>query len=230
MSDPLQLPDPAPKPVRWIPIRALAPHHRPALKQHLLALDAGDRYLRFGYPASDEQIVAYVDHLDFQRDEIFGVFSRRLEITAFAHLAYLTQGDQRSHLAEFGVSVLPRARGRGYGQRLFDHAVLHARNGNVDTLIIQALSENTAMLRIVRNAGATVHRDGSESEARLMLPPETLASHVEALVEEGAAELDYGLKVQAKTLAVVGHFLHDVQTGVRDIRSGISKARKTRIE
>jgi RimJ/RimL family protein N-acetyltransferase len=230
MNDKAPAPEVAHRALRWIPIRALSAHHRPELKKHLLTLDANDRYLRFGYPASDEQIASYVDHLNFQRDEIFGVFSRRLEITAFAHLAYLSQGDQLSHLAEFGVSVLPRARGRGYGQRLFDHAVLHARNGNVDTLIIQALSENTAMLRIVRKAGATVERDGSESEARLVLPPETLGSHMEALMEEGAAELDYGIKLQAQTLAVVGNFLHGVQSGVRDIRSGIGKARKARME
>ena len=47
--------------------------------------------------------------------------------------------------------------------------MLHARNRGVQTLFIHALSENTAMLRIARNAGATVERDGPESEAWLRL-------------------------------------------------------------
>src|SRR6266702_3333280 len=50
--------------------------------------------------------------------------------------------------AEFGVSVLKKARGRGYGSRLFDRAVMHARNEGVELLFIHALSENTAMLKI----------------------------------------------------------------------------------
>ena len=100
--------------------------------------------------------------------------------------------------AEFGVSVLPKARGRGYGARLFDHAVLHARNRHVDTLLIHALTENTAMLRIVRKAGASIDREGGEAQARLRLPPDNLLSHVDQLVEGQAAELDYRLKVHAQ--------------------------------
>jgi len=230
MGDPLQIKENPGAAIRWIPIRALSPHHRPKLMLHLLALEHADRYLRFGYSASDEQIKAYVEHLDFGRDEVFGVFSRRLEIIAFAHLAYLPEGEGLSHKAEFGVSVLTRVRGRGYGRRLFDHAVLHARNRNVDTLIIQALSENTAMLRIARKAGASVERDGSESEARLTLPPETLASHVEALVEEGAAELDYGFKLQARTLNAVGQFFAGMQSGAREAQAHGGKGGESNLD
>lgn len=147
-----------------------------------------------------------------------------------AHLAYLSAPGEDAHLAEFGVSVLPQARGRGYGARMFDHAVLHARNRGVDTLIIHALSENTAMLRIVRKAGAEIERDGGESEARLRLPPETLASQVEALVETQAAELNYRLKSQAQRMDQVLGFFASVRAGFTDVRSGISKVREDRIE
>ena len=148
---------------------------------HLLriceALPEQDRYLRFGYQATDEQIDRYVESIDFERDEVFGVFNRRLELIATAHLAFDVRRrvtDGRS-TAEFGVSVLPTARGRGFGARLFDHAMLRARNRGVDTLVIHALSENAAMLAIARKAGAKVERDGSEAQACLKLPPDTLA-------------------------------------------------------
>jgi RimJ/RimL family protein N-acetyltransferase len=176
---------------RWVPIRSLSERHRPRVLAHLLALEPHDRYLRFGYAASDTQIGRYVDLLDFRRDEIFGIFNRRLDLMAMAHLAYLPE---EHHVAEFGVSVAARARGRGYGSRLFDHAVLHARNRSVDTMIIHALSENTAMIRIARNAGARIERDGGESEARVKLPPESMGSHLEELVEGQAAEFDYQWK------------------------------------
>jgi GNAT superfamily N-acetyltransferase len=179
---------------RWIPIRSLAERHRPRILAHLLALPQTDRYLRFGYAASDAQIARYADLIDFTQDEVFGVFDRRLELIAQAHLA----GLPHTREAEFGVSVLPKARGRGYGARLFDHAVLHARNRGVDTLLIHALTQNTPMLRIARTAGATVDSEGGEALARLRLPPDNLRSHLDAFLESSAAEVDYRLKLQGK--------------------------------
>ena len=72
--------------------------------------------------------------------------------------------------------------------------MLHARNRQIDTLVIHALSQNTAMLRIAHAAGAAVERQGGEALARLRLPRDDLMSHIDALVEGQAAEIDYGLK------------------------------------
>ena len=120
----------------WVPIRSLSARHRPRIAAHLMALAAHDRYLRFGYPATDEQIGKYVDTLDFERDEVFGIFTRRLELIALAHLANApAPSSGRPFEAEFGVSVLAKARGRGFGARLFEHAMRHARNRGVDTLL-----------------------------------------------------------------------------------------------
>lgn len=184
---------------QWVPIRSLAPRHRERIAAHLLALEPHDRYLRFGYPASDEQIQKYVDTLDFERDEVFGIFNRRLQLIAMAHLAYtpFAQLAGQPPMVEFGVSVSKSARGKGYGARLFDHAIMHARNRDTDSLFIHALSENTAMLKIARKAGARVERDGSESQAWLKLPPDTLASQVSEVIEEHAAEMNYQLKLHA---------------------------------
>jgi len=188
-------------PGSWVPIRSLAPRHRERIAQHLLALPEHDRYLRFGYMASDDQIMKYVQQINFDRDEVLGIFNRRLRLLAMAHLAYQpAESGQTASCAEFGVSVAARARGRGYGRRLFDLAALHARNRGVQTLLIHALSENTAMLRIVRDAGAEVVREGSESQALLKLPADTLTSQVEQIVETNAAELDYRFKQQARRM------------------------------
>ena len=194
----------------WVPIRSLSARHRPRILAHLLALDMQDRYLRFGYAAADDQIRRYVERIAFERDEIFGVFNRRLELIALAHLAYEPSVDLepgKPSAAEFGVSVAVRGRGRGYGARLFDHAVLRARNRGVDTIVIHALSENVAMLKIVRNAGAQIERTGGDSEAHLKLPPENFASHQAGLVEEQLGELDYQFKQGARhmdTLLEIG--------------------------
>jgi GNAT superfamily N-acetyltransferase len=207
---------PGPSPAfRWIPIRSLAERHRPKVLAHLLSLTTQDRYLRFGHAATDAQIGRYVDLLDFEHDEIFGIFNRKLELIAQAHLAYLPESTHSHHAAEFGVSVLPKSRGRGYGARLFDRAVLHARNRHVDTMIIHALGENDAMLRIARNAGAVVERNGGEAEARLRLPRETLSSVIEELVETQAAEIDYQVKSGAQRVGQLRQLLEEVKSGLK---------------
>lgn len=201
MSD--QKPQPAGDPslrFRWVPIRSLAERHRSRLLLHLRELGDADRYLRFGHAASDDQCARYVDGIDFRHDEVLGIFNRRLELIALAHLAYqhptpihLAMPDTPC-LAEFGVSVLARYRGRGFGSRLFEHSVLHARNRGVERLLVHALIENSAMLHIARNAGAIIERDGTEAHAWLKLPPDGVGSHIDELLTHRAAELDYHLK------------------------------------
>jgi GNAT superfamily N-acetyltransferase len=200
-----------------VPIRSIGANHRERIATHLMALDEHDRFLRFGYAATDEQIARYVEGLDFDRDEIFGIYNRRLELIAMAHLAF-SRDPEHLECAEFGVSVLKKARGRGYGARLFERAVIHARNEGVELLFIHALSENTAMLKIARNAGATLERAGSETDAYLRLPPATLDSRMSEMLEEQLAQTDYRLKVQAKSF-------WDFLASVQEVRRGVQDAR-----
>ena len=202
-----------------VPIRSLGSGHLGRIAAHLHALEEQDRYLRFGYAANDEQIQRYVDQLDFDRDDIFGIFNRRLELIAMAHLAFIPNEPGTPPGAEFGVSVLKQARGRGYGTRLFDRAVMHARNEGVELMFIHALSENTAMIKIARNAGATLERAGSETEAYLRLPPATLDSRVSELVEEQVAQADYRLKQQAKNFLDFLAEVQEIRRGALDARS-----------
>ncbi|WP_369912248.1 N-acetyltransferase family protein [Limnohabitans sp. 2KL-1] len=203
--------------MRWVPIRSLSARHKPRIERHLLALAPQDRYLRFGYAATDEQIGRYVMGLNFERDEIFGVFNRRLELVAMAHLAYSID-PQWATCAEFGVSVSSHQRGKGLGARLFDHAVMHARNQGVSLLFIHALSENSAMLKIARQAGAAVQRDGSESEAYLTLPQANLDSQFSGLMQEQMAQVDYQLKMQAQQFREWLATLQEIRQGVREAR------------
>jgi ribosomal protein S18 acetylase RimI-like enzyme len=184
---------------RWVPIRTLGSHHRARVEAHLLALDDADRQRRFGHLASDERIRHYAQQIDFERDLVFGVFDRRLRLVAMVHLAFDPDGDA----AEFGISVLPRVRGRGIGSQLFEHAVTHARNRGRGTLLIHLARDNAAMLAIVRKAGAALSFDGHEALARLPLPADTLGSQIAELLGHQAAELDYRLKLQVLRLGAL---------------------------
>lgn len=190
----------------WVPIRPLSSAHRPLIDAHLLALSPKDRYLRFGYAASDDQIRAYAQALNFDSDHLFGILDKDLNLIAMAHLAYepAPQFPDRTPMVEFGVSVAASVRGRGYGSHLFDHAVLHARNCGTGQLFIHALSENTAMLHIATNAGAKVQRDGSESEAWLTLAQDTVLSQLGERIKVHAAAMHYQWARQRQGL----HRLH----------------------
>jgi GNAT superfamily N-acetyltransferase len=184
----------------WIAVRTLGPRHRGRMSTHLTALGDLDRGLRFGQLATDEQIRAYVEGIDFERDQVFGIFDPRLQLAAMAHLAFETVPDEFEPAAEFGVSVLERWRRRGYGARLFDHAVTHARNRGARNLWIHIARENSAMLAIVRRAGADVQFDGVEVTAQLPLPHDTLATQIDEFVGHQAAELDYRFRRQVLRL------------------------------
>jgi len=185
------------QPDLMVPIRSLGENHRTRIEEHLLTLSSQDRYFRFGFSAKDEQVKAYVAGLNFERDEIFGIYNSRLKLIAMAHLAYSSE-TRACASSEFGVSVLEPVRGRGYGRRLFERAVMHARNEGVTAMYVHVLSENTAMLKIARRAGATVVRDGAESEAHLSLTPPTFHTQMSEIMEEHLALANYHFKAQAK--------------------------------
>ena len=179
------------------PIRQLNRKHSPRMRKHLLSLDEHDRYLRFGFVASDEHIERYVADIPFDHDCVLGVYNWRLQLLGLAHVAYSVDRDLAA-CAEFGVSVLPGARGRGLGHRLFARAAIHARNEGVQLMFIHALSENTAMLNIARDAGAVIEQEAGESDAYLRLPPATFDTRLSEMVEEQLALTDYRLKREAQ--------------------------------
>ena len=85
-------------------------------------------------------------------------------------------------------------------------------------MFIHALSENTAMLTIARKAGATVERDGSETEAYLKVQPADLDSRMSEMLDERIAQTDYRLKVQAKKFWDFLALLQEIRQGIRASR------------
>ena len=181
---------------RWVPIRTLGERHRPRVEQHLLGLELPDRVWRFGHAASDDLVNRYAAQLDFERDQVFGVFDSQLQLIGLGHLAFEAGTDS----AEFGISVSASARHQGVGSELFAHAIVHARNRGVNCLNIHLARDNAAMLAIVRRVGAEIEFHGSDGHARLRLPAETLGSQLHELLGHHAAEFDYRLKHRVRQL------------------------------
>ncbi|WP_153076519.1 GNAT family N-acetyltransferase [Paraburkholderia bonniea] len=178
-------------------VRELTSNDRDRLLQHFLALAEDDRLLRFGQIVPDHVIDNYVRMIDFVRDTVFGVFNNQLQIVGVGHLAYLPAED-KERTAEFGVSVLENARGKGIGSKLFERAAIRSRNTHVSTLYMHCLSRNATMMHIARKAGMKIEYTHGEADAYLTLPPADQSSILSEMLQEQAAVFDYALKRQAR--------------------------------
>jgi RimJ/RimL family protein N-acetyltransferase len=178
-------------------VRELTSKDRPRLLAHFLALDENDRLLRFGQITPDHVIENYVRTIDFARDTVFGVFDRELKLIGVSHLAYLPE-EGNTRTAEFGVSVLERARGQGIGTKLFERAAIRSRNTRVTTLYMHCLSRNTTMMHIAKKAGMKIEYAYGEADAYLTLQPADQSSILAEMLQEQAAVFDYALKRQAR--------------------------------
>jgi GNAT superfamily N-acetyltransferase len=200
---------------QFVRIASLQQQDKAEIAKHLQALPERDRYFRFGFAATDTHIQSYADGLNFERDHVYGIYNREALLVAVAHVAQMSEPHQAplsfglgySQKAEFGVSVLTAYRGKGYGGRLFNRAVTHARNQGISQFHIQALTENSRMLHIAKKRGATLVNFGSETEVHLLLPKADLDSRMSELVAEHFGNVDYSIahrKTPYKALALQG--------------------------
>jgi RimJ/RimL family protein N-acetyltransferase len=159
---------------------------RPALLEHLTALEGEDRRLRFGTPLRDEAIAEYVERLDFVRDGVFAVHDGSMRLLAVIHIAFTKQS------AELGLSVLPEARNQGVGTALFSRAVMHLRNRGAREAFVHCLSENGAMMHIARKLGMVIVPCGPETDARIRVDPPTPQTYfVEWLQDQNSEAVRY---------------------------------------
>jgi RimJ/RimL family protein N-acetyltransferase len=189
-----------------IRVKEVPERDRRRLLMHFLALNDSDRLLRFGTVLPDELITRYVQHLDFSRDTVLGVYDARLRLVGVGHLAFAPREARpvtanatiKERIAEFGVSVSESARGAGIGSKLFARGAMHCRNADVDTLYMHCLASNQTMMHIAKKAGMVIQRDHGEADAYLRLMPANPSSVLKEAVQEQVASLDYTLKANTR--------------------------------
>jgi GNAT superfamily N-acetyltransferase len=181
-----------------IPVQRLGGNAAAQYLEHLLALAPEDTRLRFGSVISVDRITKYVYAIDFDTDEVFGVFGDELKLIGAAHLGFTGEA------AELGVSVLPGYRGAGVGAALVARASEHARNRKVRQLFMHCLAENAAMIHIARGANMDVVIQSGDADAHVALPPADSRSVHSELIADRVALFDFALKSQVETMRLVG--------------------------
>jgi len=183
-----------------VAVLRLNSRYRDDIAQHLLQLPEEDRRLRFGQAISDAAVRRYVEGIDFVRDSVFGIHGDALELIGVAHVAL----DPAKRIAELGVSVDPRSRGKGYGFALLQRAVLHAANLGYRVLFMYCLAENGIMRHLAKKAGLTVVIEHGEVDARLKLDRLTHGGALREVMADQFALVDDLLKQQYLWLAFPG--------------------------
>ena len=180
------------------PVRELHAGYRDKILSHLLQLNEDDRRMRFGTQTPDPVIASYVERLDFVRDTVFAIFDDNLNIVGLAHLAYLPIVKGRTREAEFGVSVLPEGRHKGFGMALLERAAIHSRNTRVESLFVHCLAHNKAMMHLAHKAGMTVEYAYGDADAYLKLPPSNPSTIISEAANGQWSDFDFALKSSLK--------------------------------
>lgn len=179
------------------PQKLLTKNDRVNLLDHLLSLSDSDRYLRFGYPISSEQIEKYVERsFDLEKSQWFGMYDDDERIVASVHAVMVT-----STKAEMGLTVNSEIRNQGLGQMLFDRGLCWARSAGAKQIYMQCLTENKAIQHIARKNNMSVAvLASSEREGVLKFNSVSIIAPLSDVTMDHIAAVDACFREQRRTL------------------------------
>lgn len=151
-------------------LRTLFPHELELFEQHLLRLDAEDRFLRFGARLNDAAIKAYIKRFSMF-DSLNVAYLEDGVVRAAAHLAF--SSGFPAGAGEVGLSVEPDWRLKGIGYALTLRAAMLAANRGVDQIQVFCMPDNKAMQAIARKLDGNILREGDLLEGAIRVLPAT---------------------------------------------------------
>ena len=160
----------------------------------LVDIQGNDRYLRFGYQASNENVMTYLEGAfkDFGTTNMWFIAESEGRVVGSAHVSISVY-----KIAEMGFTVAPDHRGKGLGQDLFQRASTWAMMKGAKVLYTQCLSQNQVMQHIAKKNGMTVVTIGyGEKEATINATKGTIQSYFDDKVFDNLAFVDRAIEKQ----------------------------------
>jgi RimJ/RimL family protein N-acetyltransferase len=142
-------------------VSILTPVQKPDILRHLAELSGDDLWFRFGSPMRQSALENYVNGIDFTSDRALGICDPELKLVGFTHVGITS----REPSADFGISVSPEYRRRGYADAMLHQALFHAALLDLDQAYVYFRTANLPMMRLARKAGFEIAIDGSEAVA-----------------------------------------------------------------
>lgn len=171
----------------------LQPFEYERYRNHLLALDANSRYLRFGYAISDEAIHRLCDRIESEsnKHQIFVIEDKDMKVLAAGHVS--VAGTE----TELAFSVLKQHQGQGMGSALMKRCIAWCQNRGIRHGNMVCLATNTAVKKLASRHGVLVN-DHGEVTADLAIPNTDVASIYTEFVETNLANIDHMGKLHRK--------------------------------
>lgn len=160
----------------------------------LVDIKGPDRYLRFGYQATNENVLSYLETAfhEFGTTNMWFIAEHEDRVVGSVHVS-ISPND----IAEMGFTVSPDFRGKGLGQDLFQRAATWAMMRGAKTLYTQCLSENQVMQHIAKKNGMTVVTIGyGEKEATINATKGTIRSYFDDRFFDNLAFVDRAIEKQ----------------------------------
>jgi len=149
-----------------VELRRLQANARPAIRAHLDAMTAEDRFTRFGFDVTAKGLDHYADSINFNRDVVIGAHYRDLLI-GVVHVAVFQRDNYP--VGELGISVDGFCQGKGIGRQLFDQALQHTQRRKLTTLHVQYLRRNSRMASLCRGLTTYFEQDSEETACTIKL-------------------------------------------------------------
>jgi GNAT superfamily N-acetyltransferase len=156
-------------------------------ENHIKSLDADSKVLRFGYPISDEMIVAFCKRIvdDYENHIIFAVENVDLNFVGIGHIAK-SNGEM-----ELAFSVLKEYQGLGIGDTLMRRCIQWCRTHNLLHGKMVCLSRNQAIKHLCVKNGIHLYSEMGETTGQVDLDVPQLTTYVSENIDSNLAMLDY---------------------------------------
>lgn len=154
---------------------------------HLKALDADSKYLRFGYPIQDQMIDQLCKQFaaDCDQNILFCIENDNLEFVAVGHIAF--QADEM----ELAFSVLKQCQGQGLGNQLFRRVIQWCRTHNQLRGSMMCLSSNMVVRHLCTKYGIQMKSSGGETMASIELDHPNIVTYFTEAADSNLAAMDY---------------------------------------
>ncbi len=153
-------------------MRPILPQDKDRLREGLSLLSEQSRYRRFltSLDTLNDQQVRYLTEIDYSDHMAWVALDPALAAQPGLGVARYIRLAEEPATAEAAVTVLDNHQGRGIGTILLEVLAESARAHGIHTFRADVLTENTPMVEILRDLGATVSHDGSLLRVDVPIP------------------------------------------------------------
>lgn len=127
--------------------------------------DSLTRY--FGTLVSDQVIDRLINNMIEHEDlhDVLVAENEKLEIVGTIHIARMND-----HQVELGVMVSEAYRGMGVANEMMEVALLYCRNRGLNDVYMHCMSNNEAIMKLVKKKGLHISNQTGEADAHVTLP------------------------------------------------------------